>query len=158
MIKKIKLMFLSLSLATVLAIPMALMPITFALHPDDPGAGATPTAGTPTVSAQSLTPQDTKNALCAGSNLNPSDTTCPTSGGNDVTALIKKIINILSVLIGAIAVIMIIIGGFRYVTSGGKQESVTAAKNTILYAIVGLVIVALAQVIVHFVLNSATPG
>jgi hypothetical protein len=151
-------MFLSLSLATVLVITMAFVPLTLAAPNPDAGGAATPITGTPTVSAQSLTPQDTKNALCAGSNLNPSDTSCPTSGGNDVTALIKKIINILSVLIGAIAVIMIIIGGFRYVTSGGKQESVTAAKNTILYAIVGLVIVALAQVIVHFVLNSATPG
>jgi TRAP-type C4-dicarboxylate transport system permease small subunit len=73
------------------------------------------------------------------------------------TNLLKKIINILSVVIGVIAVIMIIIGGFRYITSGGKQESVTAAKNTILYAIIGLVIVALAQIIVRFVLsNSAT--
>jgi hypothetical protein len=51
---------------------------------------------------------------------------------------------------------MIIIGGFRYITSGGKQESVTSAKNTILYAIIGLVIVALAQIIVRFVLSNST--
>jgi len=66
------------------------------------------------------------------------------------------IINIFSVIVGIIAVIMIIVAGFRYITSGGKQESVTGAKNTILYAIIGLIIVALAQVIVRFVLNKAT--
>jgi hypothetical protein len=51
---------------------------------------------------------------------------------------------------------MIIVAGFRYITSGGKQESVTGAKNTILYAVIGLIIVALAQIIVRFVLNKAT--
>jgi len=51
---------------------------------------------------------------------------------------------------------MLIFGGFRYVTSGGKQESVTSAKNTIIYAIIGLVIVALAQIIVQFVLNKTS--
>ena len=59
-------------------------------------------------------------------------------------------------MVGIIAVIMIIVGGFRYIASGGKQESITAAKNTILYAIIGLVIVALAQIIVKFVLEKST--
>jgi hypothetical protein len=49
---------------------------------------------------------------------------------------------------------MIIVGGLRYVTSGGSDASVTGAKNTILYAVIGLVIVALAQVLVHFVLSN----
>jgi hypothetical protein len=51
---------------------------------------------------------------------------------------------------------MIIIGGFRYITSGGDSGSVSSAKNTVLYAIVGLIIVALAQVIVRFVLSKST--
>jgi len=49
---------------------------------------------------------------------------------------------------------MIIFGGFKYITSGGDAGGVTGAKNTILYAIVGLVIVALAQVIVRFVIGT----
>jgi hypothetical protein len=53
-------------------------------------------------------------------------------------------------------VIMIIVGGFRYITSGGNDASVTAAKNTILYAIIGLVVVALAQIIVRFTLGKLT--
>lgn len=71
-----------------------------------------------------------------------------------LTDLVAKIVNILSVLIGAIAVIMLIFGGFRYVTSAGNDVGVQAAKNTILYAIIGLIIVALAQVIVKFVLTN----
>lgn len=81
--------------------------------------------------------------------------TC-TEQGTGITGLIKTIVNILSIIVGVVAVIMIIIGGFRYITSGGKQESVTGAKNTILYAVIGLVIVALAQVIVRFVLTKTT--
>ncbi len=48
---------------------------------------------------------------------------------------------------------MIIIGGFKYVTSTGDSASISSAKNTILYALVGLAVVSLAQVLVHFVLN-----
>lgn len=69
---------------------------------------------------------------------------------------ITNIINLLSVVVGIVAVIMIIFAGFRYITSGGKQESVTSAKNTILYAVIGLIIVALAQIIARFVLNVTT--
>ena len=56
-------------------------------------------------------------------------------------------------MVGIIGVIMIIVGGFRYITSGGNDQNVASAKNTILYAIIGLVIVALAQLIVKYVLN-----
>jgi hypothetical protein len=51
---------------------------------------------------------------------------------------------------------MIIIGGFQYITSSGDSGKVGTAKNTILYAIIGLVIVALAQFIVRFVLSRVT--
>lgn len=80
--------------------------------------------------------------------------TAPSAGG--LTELVKKIINILSVLAGAAAVIMVIVGGFRYVTSAGSESGVSGAKKTILYALVGLAVISLAQVIVHFVLNSTS--
>lgn len=70
--------------------------------------------------------------------------------------LITNIVNILSVIVGIVAVIMIILGGFKYITSGGDSGNITSAKNTIVYAIVGLIIVALAQVIVRFVLAKTT--
>lgn len=63
---------------------------------------------------------------------------------------------IFSAIVGIIAVVMMIVGGVRYITSGGDSGNVTAAKNTILYAIIGLVVVALAQIIVQFVLKKFT--
>lgn len=68
----------------------------------------------------------------------------------------QTVTNILLFLIGAIAVIMLIIGGVRYVISGGDQAQVTAAKNTILYAIVGIVVAFLAYAAVNFVLSQLT--
>jgi heme/copper-type cytochrome/quinol oxidase subunit 2 len=69
---------------------------------------------------------------------------------------IATAINLLSVFAGIIAVIMIIVGGFRYITSAGNPEAAKSARNTILYAIIGLVVVAMAQVIAKFVLNKTT--
>ena len=65
--------------------------------------------------------------------------------------LVVKWKNMYVILIAA--VIMIIWGGFRYVTSGGDSNKVSSAKNTIIYAVIGLIIVALAQFIVKFVLD-----
>ncbi len=79
-----------------------------------------------------------------------------TSTGDNLTDIITLIVNIISVVVGVIAVIMIIWGGAKYITSGGESGKITNAKNTIIYALIGLVIVALAQVIVHFVLNKTS--
>ena len=97
------------------------------------------------------TPTTTQEAIQCGTDNSAG---VPNGGApaNDLNNTIGSVINILSAAVGVIAVIMIILAGFRYVTSGGKQESIASAKNTILYAVVGLVIVALAQIIVHFVL------
>lgn len=101
--------------------------------------------------------------LCTGANLvfteNPTQS-CSSSGNANarINNLIHEIINTLSVIVGVVAVIMIIVGGFRYITSGGSDTGVTGAKNTILYAIIGLIIVALAQVLVRFVLSKVTNG
>ncbi len=105
-----------------------------------------------------------QDSLCGGINAaaNGTSTTTTTgcSGGtsntdNTLTSIAKTIVNIFSIVVGATAVIMIIYGGFRYITSGGDSNKVGSAKNALIYAIVGLIIVALAQVIVHFVLNEA---
>lgn len=107
-----------------------------------------------------LSQDQINNSLKCGSNVNlDTNQTCRADEGTNTQSLeqkIAKIINIFSAVVGIIAVIMIIYGGLRYVASGGKQESVTSAKNTLLYAIVGLVIVAFAQAIVHFVLRGST--
>lgn len=66
----------------------------------------------------------------------------------------RTITNVLLFIIGAISVIMLIIGGIRYVVSGGDSAAVTGAKNTILYAIVGIVVAILAYALVNFVIGS----
>lgn len=97
--------------------------------------------------------------LCQGANLQISDNpsgSCNSNGESvtdKVNRILKRIVNFLSAIIGVVAVIMIIFGGFRYITSGGSDNTVTSAKNTILYAIIGLVIVALAQLLVRFVVK-----
>lgn len=79
------------------------------------------------------------------------------SGGTGrINKIITQAINIFSVVVGIIAVIMIIVGGFKYITSGGDSGNISSAKNTIIYAVIGLVIVALAQFLVQFVLDKAT--
>lgn len=80
----------------------------------------------------------------------PSNTAGGTTKVNDT---IKTIVNVFSAIVGVISVIMIIFGGFKYITSGGDTGNITSAKNTIIYAVLGLVVVALAQFIVQFVLN-----
>lgn len=77
---------------------------------------------------------------------------CGSTGLNNV---IRAIVNILSFVVGIVSVIMIIIGGIKFVTSGGDSNAVSSAKSTIIYALIGLVIVVLAQTIVHIVLNAA---
>ncbi len=96
--------------------------------------------------------------LCAGTELGAPGTgdcqsSTATSGG--VQEAITTVVNLLSWIVGIVSVIMIIVGGFRYITSGGASDKVTGAKNTIIYAVIGLVIVALAQFIVNFVIGQA---
>lgn len=98
------------------------------------------------------------SGLCQGASLQFG------SGGNCSTddpqtkfnTILQQAVNIFSVIVGIIAVIMIVVGGLRYITSGGDTGKVSGAKNTIIYAIVGLIIVAVAQFIVRFVLSKAT--
>ena len=77
-------------------------------------------------------------------------------GDGSEDGIFKTISNVLLFIIGAISVIMLIIGGIRYTISGGDQTQVTAAKNTILYAVIGIVVALLAFALVNFVLTSFT--
>lgn len=98
-----------------------------------------------------------QDGLNRGTCLSTTDTNCDTGDPDDtINNIITTVINIFSLVVGVVSVIMIIIGGLKYITSGGDSGNVTGAKNTILYAVIGLVIVALAQVIVRFVLNRVT--
>ena len=72
---------------------------------------------------------------------------------SDPQTLVKQFVNIFLFAVGALSVIMLIWGGIRYTTSAGDSNKVTAAKNTVLYAIVGLVIAILAYAIVNMVID-----
>jgi Type IV secretion system pilin len=91
-------------------------------------------------------------ANCAQGNDQPADL----FGGDN--SIFRRVTNILLFLVGAISVIMLIIGGIRYVISGGDQNQVTSAKNTILYAIVGIVVAFLAYAAVNFVTQALIGG
>lgn len=76
----------------------------------------------------------------------------------DPQALVKQFVNIFLFAVGALSVIMLIWGGIRYTTSAGDSNKVQAAKNTVLYAIVGLVVAILAYAIVNMVMSKFTSG
>lgn len=91
----------------------------------------------------------TGGAACVDAALksvNPGNTT-------DLPGMIKTIINVLLFVIGAVSVIMIVVGGIKYTTSNGDSNAVKSAKDTILYAIIGVVVSLLAFAIVNFVVT-----
>jgi hypothetical protein len=95
-----------------------------------------------------------KDEICAGVGAASGGSGCSTPKDSPtVNSVINTVINILSVFVGIVAVIMIIFAGFKYVTSGGDSSKISSAKNALIYAVVGLVVAALAQVIVRYVVN-----
>ncbi|HKR82322.1 MAG TPA: pilin [Candidatus Saccharimonadales bacterium] len=81
-----------------------------------------------------------------------------TQGAGKVQGVVTTIVNYVSIIVGIIAVIMLIFGGLKYITSGGDSGKAASARTAIISAIIGLVIVALAQIIVQFVLSKANPN
>jgi len=132
MLKKIKEICLSLGMFSLVAVPL-LAPAT--------------------VYADNTIAQN----LCSGSNFDTSggSTDCSdANGSNGLDSILRKVIQIFSVIVGFVAVVMIIFGGIKYITSGGDSGNIAGARNTIVYAVIGLIIVALAQVLVHYVLKN----
>ena len=110
---------------------------------------------TATTPVYALTTAQQEACQAIGNTADCTDKTTGNSNG-DLSGIIKLIVTIVSILVGVVAVIMIIWGGMKYITSGGESSKITGAKNTIIYALIGLVIVALAQFIVKFVLAKST--
>lgn len=133
MMKRIKHLIVAISLAFGVSAPIALPAMVSA-------------AGSPQQSACEAVGGTFSGGKCSSS----------PSNGVDVNKIIGVALNLLSVVAGIAAVIMIIISGLRYITSGGDPQGVSGAKNTLIYAIVGLVIVAMSQFIVLFIVNKVT--
>ena len=93
--------------------------------------------------------RDSNNAKSNGGSAS-SDSSSPILGPNSV---LYRVIQLVTTLTGVLSVVMIIVGGFRYVVSGGDSSATKGAKDTILYAVVGLVIAIFAQTIITFVLS-----
>lgn len=72
---------------------------------------------------------------------------------SDFLAMLGKVIDMFLILAGTVAVLFIIIGGFQYVASAGNPDSVFKAKNTVLYAVIGLIVVILSYAVVKFIVG-----
>jgi Type IV secretion system pilin len=138
MINKIKTTVMALSLLFAFAAPVVV---------------ATPSAS---AACSSIANKVSEGANGAATGNNSND--CGTGNGvdnNSIARAANGIVNIFSLIVGIVAVIMIIYGGFRYITSGGDSGKVGNAKNSLIYAVVGLIVVAMAQLIVRFVLTQS---
>jgi hypothetical protein len=95
-----------------------------------------------------LTPEDyaCNGAGIAGASCNAK------ASAKTLNTTIQNIINIFSAIIGVVAVLMIIFAGFKFITAGGEAKNIATARQSIVYALVGLAVVALAQIIVDYVL------
>jgi cytochrome bd-type quinol oxidase subunit 2 len=93
------------------------------------------------------------STVCQGVGVISGTNTCDTRSKSTVNNVVKLVINIFSVIVGILALIMLILGGLKYITSGGSPDKTNSAKNTILYAVIGLFVAVLAQIIVLFVLS-----
>ena len=92
-------------------------------------------------------------AVCEGVGIAAGSSGCGNGTGPSINGVIETAISILSILVGVVAVIVIILSGLKYITAGGDSSKISSAKDTLIYAIIGLIIATLAQVIVRFVLN-----
>lgn len=112
------------------------------------------------VHAANSSASNIQQPLCDGAQnaSNGQDGSCEDQSAGDgsgIKKIAKNIVNLVSIVVGAVSILMIIYGGFRYITSGGDSGRVGTAKNTLIYAVIGLIVVALAQLIVNFVLSTA---
>lgn len=133
------------TIKTMLAILLAVPVLAF---------GVVALAPAQTANAQAACPENGIGTISQGAQCAKGAETPPTLFGDG--GIFTTIVNILLFIIGAISVIMLIIGGIRYTISGGDSSAVTSAKNTIMYAIVGIIVAVLAFAIVNFVLKGLT--
>ncbi len=94
--------------------------------------------------------QDIKGNICVGAGCDRN----PGPGLFEEGGIVRNVINVLLFVVGIIAVIMLIVGAIRYVTSGGDPNSTKGAKDTILYAIIGLIVAFTAFAIINFVVSN----
>lgn len=87
---------------------------------------------------------------------NPDTALCKERDDDKLPEMIRTIVNVLLYVLGAVSIVVIIMAGVFYTLSAGDQNQVTKAKNTLLYAVVGLVVALLAYAIVNFIYTAIT--
>jgi hypothetical protein len=106
------------------------------------------------ITAAAYNPLD---AACSNSSVKSSGSSvCQTSSTDTLTGpngTINRVTRLVAVIAGIIAVLVIIIGGLMYITSNGDSGKISNAKNTIIYALIGLVVIVLSQSIITFVVS-----
>lgn len=101
-------------------------------------------------------PAATAIDLFDGCSADSSSAVCKAAGNDSAQNIVASIISALLWIIGAIAVIMIVIAGIKYTTSNGDANKIQSAKNTLLYAVIGVVVAVLGQAIIIFVVDRIT--
>lgn len=138
-------MFKTLSITLVAIVAMLSIGTSVFAHSTNPAAPDSPAH----IACEGASASNVyKNGECVSSS---DGTTLFGKGG-----IFERVANVLLLITGAVSVIMIIVGGFRYVVSGGSESGVKGAKNQILYAVIGLVVTLLAFAIVNFVISAAS--
>lgn len=97
---------------------------------------------------------DVWDDACTGDNANTA--LCKDKADDKLPEMIRTIVNVLLYVLGAVSVVVIIMAGIFYTLSAGDQNQVTKAKNTLMYAVVGLVVALLAYAIVNFIYTAIT--
>lgn len=103
-----------------------------------------------------IVPASVGAASCTGAGCARTGANSVSTGGantSDIGTAIKTVVNILLFIVGAVAVVMVVIGGIKYTTSSGDSNSITSAKNTILYAVIGVIVAVSAYAVVNFVID-----
>ncbi len=100
-----------------------------------------------------------KQDACSGLNQVDTGTKADCSnldtGQSSVDSITSTIVTILSFVVGAVAVIMVLVAAFKYITSGGDSNRISSAKSSLIYALIGIAIAGLAQILVTFVLSKS---
>lgn len=100
---------------------------------------------------QSILAQD-KQSVCDGVEIFGPGCGSGDGAENTINTVFRNFLELFSAIVGVVAVAFILYGGFKYVTSGGDSGKIASAQTTIIYGLVGVVVAALAQVLVRFVL------
>lgn len=108
----------------------------------------------PTISTEAFSPL---SAACSSSAAASKASVCSQTNQSPIygpNSILDKVINLISVIVGIVAVFAVIVAGLMLITSGGESAKVSTAKNTIIYVAIGLVVVGFAQLIEAFVINN----